>query len=206
MSSRPRWNVFSNCEERWMRAIKVVVTSPYAASVDAFIGTLSEVAVSGVPRRAVGPGGEAGRGLRFGRLALSRDTVLQLFGIDWQDLARFPWETVASGLIGAIVLVDAGATDPAGVVAPVLRLLAEQGDLPVVLAAEHLRAGDGTGVAPLEVAAGPAGVAVTSLLSGDRRSALDAVITLIRTSIGEVEAGSDGGVDPPFAAPPGAGL
>ena len=189
-----------------MRAIKVVVTSPYAASVDTFIGTLSEVAVSGVPRRAVGAGGEAGRGLRFGRLALSREVVLQLFGIDWQDLARFPWETIASGLIGAIVLVDAGATDPAGIVAPVLRLLAEQGDLPVVLAAELPRAGGETGVALLEVAAGPAGVAVTPLRSGDRRSALDAVITLIRASIGEVEAGSDGGVDPPFAAPPGAVL
>jgi signal recognition particle receptor subunit beta len=144
--------------------------------------------------------------LRFGRLALSGDTVLQLFGIDWQDLTHFPWETVASGLIGAIVLVDAGATDSAGVVAPVLRLLTEQGDLPVVLAAEHLRAGDEAGVAPLEVAAGAAGVAVMPLRSGDRRSALDALITLMRASIGEVEAGADGGVDAPTAAPPGAVL
>ena len=165
-----------------MKSLKVVIASASVSAINAFIRCVSEIAVLDIPRRVTRDGEEAESSLMFGRLALPEGIVLQLFGIHSDDVAHFPWDSLSAGLVGVVVLVDAASGSSMEEAVPVLRFL-EAGDSPVVIAAEHLAGHDEAGTA-LREQLQPAGhIGLAPLKGGDRASARDALVTLVRQGL-----------------------
>jgi signal recognition particle receptor subunit beta len=94
-----------------MQSVKVVVTGPFNAGKTTFIKSVSEITVLSTERRvsdASGEGaGETTVAMDFGRITISDDVVLYLFGTPGQQRFSFMWETLSEGMLGFVVLVDA---------------------------------------------------------------------------------------------------
>ena len=172
-----------------MTSLKVVIASASVPAIDAFIRCVSEIAVLDIPRHVSRGGEEAESSLLFGRLALPEGIVLQLFGIHADDVAYFPWDSLSAGLVGVVVVVDAASGSSMEEAVPVLRFL-EEGDSPVVVAAEHLAAGDDATTALRQQLKPAQRVGLVPLIGGDRSSARDALVTLVRQGLAAANASS----------------
>ena len=98
-----------------MQSVKVVVTGPFNAGKTTFIKAVSEITVLSTERQVSDASGE-GKGettvaMDFGRITISDDVVLYLFGTPGQQRFSFMWETLSEGMLGFVVLVDALADD-----------------------------------------------------------------------------------------------
>lgn len=93
-----------------MQSVKVVVTGPFNAGKTTFIKAVSEIAVLSTERQvsdASNEGtGETTVAMDFGRITVSDDVVLYLFGTPGQERFSFMWETLSEGMLGFVLLVD----------------------------------------------------------------------------------------------------
>jgi uncharacterized protein len=129
-----------------MQSVKVVVTGPFNAGKTTLIKSVSEITVLSTERQVSDFGGEGGSettvAMDFGRITVSDDIVLYLFGTPGQSRFSFMWETLAEGMLGFVLLVD--ATDPSSFedAKEMITFFTEMSDVPFVVAANKVDAED----------------------------------------------------------------
>jgi len=129
-----------------MQSVKVVVTGPFNAGKTTFIKAVSEITVLSTERQITDVSGE-GRGettvaMDFGRITISDDVVLYLFGTPGQQRFSFMWETLSEGMLGFVVLVDALADTSITEAVSMIEFFTGMSDVPFVVAANKVAADD----------------------------------------------------------------
>lgn len=136
-----------------MQSVKIVVTGPFNAGKTTFIKSVSEITVLSTERQisdTSGEGdGETTVAMDFGRITVSDDVVLYLFGTPGQARFSFMWETLSEGMLGFVLLVD--ASDPGSFedARQMISFFTEMSDVPYVIAANKLDGDDSDGVAQI---------------------------------------------------------
>lgn len=129
-----------------MQSVKVVVTGPFNAGKTTFIKSVSEITVLSTERQISDVSGEGGGettvAMDFGRITISDDVVLYLFGTPGQARFSFMWETLSEGMLGFVLIVD--ATDPQNVMdaKEMIEFFTQMSDVPFVVAANKVEASD----------------------------------------------------------------
>ncbi|MER7545454.1 GTP-binding protein [Actinomadura sp.] len=169
-------------------AVKILIVGHFAVGKTTYVGTLSEIRPLRTEERMTQAGATVDdlAGIRdkttttvamdFGRLTLSDDLVLYLFGAPGQERFTRLWDDLARGALGALVLVDTARLKESFAV---MDLVEKQG-LPYAVAVNHF---EGSPVFPdaevreaLDLA--PATPLVTCD-ARDRRSSTEALISLV---------------------------
>lgn len=129
-----------------MQSVKVVVTGPFNAGKTTFIKAVSEITVLSTERQVSDTSGE-GSGettvaMDFGRITVSDDVVLYLFGTPGQERFSFMWETLSEGMLGFVLLVDAEDEDSFEDAKSMISFFRNMSDVPFVVAANKVPATD----------------------------------------------------------------
>ncbi len=129
-----------------MQSVKVVVTGPFNAGKTTFIKSVSEITVLSTERQVSDVSGEGGGettvAMDFGRITVSDDVVLYLFGTPGQERFSFMWETLSEGMLGFVLLVDAKAPDTIDDARSMIEFFTEMSDVPFVVAGNKVDADD----------------------------------------------------------------
>ena len=122
------------------QAVKIVVTGPFAAGKTTLIRTISEITVLSTERE-ISSESEARVGkaqttvaMDFGRIGIDSDLVLYLFGTPGQDRFEFMWEVLGEGMLGYVLLVDAGRPDSVQEAIAILAAFRKMAAVPYVVA------------------------------------------------------------------------
>lgn len=125
-----------------MESVKVVVTGPFNAGKTTFIKAVSEITVLSTERQisdASGEGsGETTVAMDFGRITISDDVVLYLFGTPGQERFSFMWETLSEGMLGFVLLVDAEDAGSYEDAKSMIAFFRNMSDVPFVVAANKV--------------------------------------------------------------------
>jgi signal recognition particle receptor subunit beta len=129
-----------------MQSVKVVVTGPFNAGKTTFIKSVSEITVLSTERQisdSSGEGsGETTVAMDFGRITVSDDVVLYLFGTPGQSRFSFMWETLSEGMLGFVLLVDATEPGTFADAKEMIGFFGSMSDVPYVVAANKVEAED----------------------------------------------------------------
>lgn len=129
-----------------MQSVKVVVTGPFNAGKTTFIKAVSEITVLSTERQVSDVSGEGGGettvAMDFGRITVSDDVVLYLFGTPGQARFSFMWETLSEGMLGFVLLVDATEPQTLADAKEMISFFTEMSDVPFVVAANKVAADD----------------------------------------------------------------
>ncbi len=129
-----------------MQSVKVVVTGPFNAGKTTFIKSVSEITVLSTERQVSDVSGEGGGettvAMDFGRITISDDVVLYLFGTPGQERFSFMWETLSEGMLGFVLLVDAKSQDSISDAASMIEFFTGMSDVPFVVAANKVDPND----------------------------------------------------------------
>lgn len=125
-----------------MQSVKVVVTGPFNSGKTTFIKAVSEITVLSTERQItdVSPEGqgETTVAMDFGRITISDDVVLYLFGTPGQQRFSFMWETLSEGMLGFVLLVDALSNDSIDEAVAMIEFFTGMSDVPFVVAANKV--------------------------------------------------------------------
>jgi len=168
--------------------VKVLVVGHFGVGKTTYIGEISEIeplrteevitqASTGIDDLSGTPDKKTTTvAMDFGRLTLSENLVLYLFGTPGQERFKELWEDLSIGALGALVLVDPKRL---GESFPVLDLI-EQYALPCAVGVNHF---EGTKPYPIEEVREalnlPAETPIVPCDVRDRNSAVQALITLV---------------------------
>lgn len=126
-----------------MQSVKVVVTGPFDAGKTTFIKAVSEITVLSTERQVSDGssegGGETTVAMDFGRITVSDDVVLYLFGTPGQSRFSFMWETLSEGMLGFVLLLDAADQASFDDAKGMIAFFTEMSDVPFVVAANKIR-------------------------------------------------------------------
>ena len=129
-----------------MQSVKVVITGPFNAGKTSFIKAVSEITVLSTERQVSDTSGE-GDGettvaMDFGRITVSDDVVLYLFGTPGQARFSFMWETLSEGMLGFVLLVDTQAPSTFEDARGMIDFFTGMSDVPFVVAANKVASDD----------------------------------------------------------------
>ena len=121
-----------------MQSVKIVVTGPFNAGKTTFIKAVSEITVLSTERQVSDESGE-GSGettvaMDFGRITVSDDVVLYLFGTPGQSRFSFMWDTLSEGMLGFVLLVDGTAPESLADAKEMIDFFTQRSDVPFVIA------------------------------------------------------------------------
>ena len=168
-----------------MQSVKVVVTGPFDAGKTTFIRSVSEITVLSTERQ-VSDLSNDGRGettvaMDFGRITVSDDVVLYLFGTPGQSRFSFMWETLSEGMLGFVVVVDAAEPHSFQDARDMIAFFTEMSDVPFVVAANKVDADDNEFLLQvrkdLEL---PSGVPLLPMDARDKESVKAVLLALLR--------------------------
>ncbi len=129
-----------------MQSVKVVVTGPFNAGKTTFIKSVSEITVLSTERQVSDVSGEGGGettvAMDFGRITISDDVVLYLFGTPGQERFSFMWETLSEGMLGFVLMVDVTSKDSVADAASMIEFFTGMSDVPFVVAANKVDPND----------------------------------------------------------------
>lgn len=129
-----------------MQSVKVVITGPFNAGKTTFIKAVSEITVLSTERQVSDVSGEGGGettvAMDFGRITVSDDVVLYLFGTPGQARFSFMWETLSEGMLGFVLLVDTTEPSTFADAKEMIEFFAQMSDVPFVVAANKVEADD----------------------------------------------------------------
>ncbi|MFN2588111.1 MAG: ATP/GTP-binding protein [Actinomycetota bacterium] len=147
MRGRPRPGIVRRRrpESPGARPLKIVVTGPFAAGKTSLIQTISDVTALGT-ERSISDDTAATKetttvALDFGRIELGAagsGPSLFLFGTPGQQRFEVMWEVLSEGMIGFILLVNAGDERSAEQAAAQLETFRRYADVPFVVGVTHL--------------------------------------------------------------------
>jgi signal recognition particle receptor subunit beta len=130
------------------RPLKIVVTGPFSAGKTTMIETISEVAIVGTDREIT----DETRSVKtrttvamdFGRITFAEQLSLFLFGTPGQRRFEVMWEILSDGMLGFILLVNAG--DPRSVEegSHILETFKRYADVPFIVGVTHTDELEGT--------------------------------------------------------------
>ena len=178
-------------------AVKIVVAGGFGVGKTTFVGSISEIE----PVRTEEAMTSVGLGIDdasqlpdktattvtmdFGRIHLSQDLVLYLFGTPGQPRFGFLWDDLTAGAIGAVVLVDTRRLEDCFAAVDYF----EQRDIPFTVAVNrfHGRAHHGLEEVRDALALSP-DRPMTYCDARDRESTKQALTTLIESAITRAEA------------------
>lgn len=129
-----------------LRSFKIVVTGPFSAGKTTFIKSISEIsivsterAISDSTRRVKS---ETTVAMDFGRITISKDIVLYLFGTPGQERFDFMWQILSEGMLGYILMLDASRPDTFAEGKRILEFFATLSDAPYVVGATRIPGDD----------------------------------------------------------------
>jgi hypothetical protein len=122
-----------------MKAVKMVITGPFAAGKTEFIQSVSEIDVVSTERRITDGTqvikGETTVAMDFGRINVDEELVLYLFGTPGQQRFDFMWEILSEGMLGFIIIVDSTRPETFRPARRLLETFRAYADTPFVVAA-----------------------------------------------------------------------
>jgi small GTP-binding protein len=125
-----------------VQSVKVVITGPFNAGKTSLIKAVSEITVLSTERQvsdSSGEGdGETTVAMDFGRITVSDDVVLYLFGTPGQARFSFMWETLSEGMLGFVLLVDAQDPSTFDDAKGMIDFFTSMSDVPFVVAANKV--------------------------------------------------------------------
>ncbi|MDZ4655519.1 MAG: ATP/GTP-binding protein [Coriobacteriia bacterium] len=131
-----------------MQSVKIVVTGPLNVGKTTFIKSVSEITVLSTERQVSDVSGEGGGettvAMDFGRITVSDDVVLYLFGTPGQEQSSAIWETLSEGMLGFVLLVDAESQESISDATLMVEFFTSTPDVPFVVAANRVEEGDMT--------------------------------------------------------------
>jgi small GTP-binding protein len=129
-----------------MQSVKVVITGPFNAGKTTFIRAVSEIAVLSTERQvseASSEGsGETTVAMDFGRITISDEVVLYLFGTPGQERFSFMWETLAEGMLGFVVIVEGTSEESVRDAMSMIGFFTDMSDVPFVVAVNRVEPKD----------------------------------------------------------------
>lgn len=129
-----------------MQSVKVVVSGPFNAGKTTFIKAVSEISVLSTERQVSEASGEGGGettvAMDFGRITITDDIVLYLFGTPGQERFSFMWETLSEGMLGFVLLLDASSPQQVTEASSMIDFFRGMSDVPFVVAANKVDAED----------------------------------------------------------------
>src|SRR5918999_2871245 len=124
------------------KPLKIVVTGPFSAGKTTLIKTISEVAIVGTERDVTDETRSVKErttvAMDFGRITFAQDLSLFIFGTPGQRRFEVMWEILSEGMIGFILLVNAGDERSIEEAAHILETFREYADVPYVIGVSHL--------------------------------------------------------------------
>lgn len=125
-----------------MQSVKVVITGPFNAGKTSLIKAVSEITVLSTERQVTDSSsegdGETTVAMDFGRITVSDDVVLYLFGTPGQARFSFMWETLSEGMLGFVLLVDAKDPTTFDDAKDMIGFFTSMSDVPFVVAANKV--------------------------------------------------------------------
>lgn len=133
-----------------MRSFKIVVTGPFSAGKTTFIKSISEIAIVST-ERAISDStrrvkAETTVAMDFGRITISKDIVLYLFGTPGQERFDFMWQILSEGMLGYILMLDASRPETFPEGKRILEFFSTLSDAPYVIGATRMPDGDASKV------------------------------------------------------------
>jgi signal recognition particle receptor subunit beta len=129
-----------------VQSVKVVITGPFNAGKTSLIRAVSEITVLSTERQVSDTSdsgdGETTVAMDFGRITVSDDVVLYLFGTPGQARFSFMWETLSEGMLGFVLLVDARDPVTFDDARGMIDFFTAMSDVPFVVAANKVAADD----------------------------------------------------------------
>lgn len=132
-----------------MQSVKIVIVGPFGAGKTTFIRAISEITVLSTERQVAEASGRSGGGeqtiaMDFGRVTVSDDIVLYLFGTPGEERFSFMWDALSEGMLGVIVLIDGSSSESVSEARPMLDYFGQTPGLTYAVAANRTDADDST--------------------------------------------------------------